>query len=145
MPLILATDTNPGDADWIDASIIGGGGDSPLLIVEVVGATAPPIDPTGRRNILLVGDNPLQSVTVALPEITPTLPPVWRLTASNMGELQISPGGTDTFANWDVLPYVNIGGTGYATGIQGGTVTFVHDTVSQWGVFSCCAIGYNPT
>lgn len=143
MPLILATDTNPGDADWIDASIIGGGGDSPLLVVDVVGDTAPPVDPTGRRNIVYMGDeDPGRVITATLPEITPSLPPTWRMTVQDAEFLHVLPGGSDTFANWAVFPYVRIQGGSLAVG-GGSTVTFVHDTVSRWGVFSCCTYG-NP-
>lgn len=136
LTLVLGTETNPGDADWLNSSVISGGTNTPSLIIALVGATpvAPEIVSTGPRNILYTMETDAEG-TATLPLITPTLSPVWRIAIqfnSEAGDctLEISPNiGQDILVNAVAAGsylLVNSGST---------SVTFIHDGADTWYPF----------
>jgi hypothetical protein len=139
MALFLQTETNPGAAEWGPAP--SGGSESLALIISIsAGGPAPVVDPDGRRNLCYILTQEInESIDVTLPEITPTLPPTWRISwggdlTGASGSISVIPGGTDEFANSpnNATLYV-LGNNGESAFFD--SITLVHDGVSQWALF----------
>jgi hypothetical protein len=132
MTLVLATETNPGDANWIDSELIAGSGDTPVLIIDLpTGGAAPSIDSEGYRNLCyIVGAG--ETGTVTLPTITGTLPTLWRISIQTdfdiPGSLEIS-AEVGQNISYDAVPAVTIVLDGQKT------ITLVHDENITWAAF----------
>lgn len=136
MTLVLNTPSDPGSAVWTPASLV----DQTvlLLVVELaVAGAVPTIDPAGRRNLLYMCNFVAGVANVELPEITPTLPPTWRVTlggADTSNSLVIAPAAGNVILNQTGA----IGAEFIETTpglFQPQSVTFIHDGTTGWSVF----------
>lgn len=130
MTLILTAETTPGEAEWTNANLVGGSGETLVLAISLLaGGAAPVISPTGLRNIVYVLDT--ITGTIVLPTITSSLPPVWRISAqSAVGadlEINAAPGQTILFEGVPIDP---------DRITSPGSITYIHDGVDTWIPFT---------
>lgn len=143
--LVLTTPSDPGQAAWLNASLV----DASLLLLVVplaVAGAGPSIDPTGRRNIIYECNFAAGQATLELPEITPVLPPIWRVTiggADTSNSLLITPAAGNTILN-QTDPVTVVFRLVAAATYRAESITFVHDGATGWAVFYGELTEYTP-